>query len=142
MSTFPCFDSRHRSGITLIEVVASLMLMSSLLVGILLAFSRHQRQLDLVADRHRANTAINLLMYEWFDSDADFPVGDSGICPGDPGLMWTSVAVGQVQLTDELIAAKIRVNVFAVEHPDRALASIELVDRLPHDPANTTRRNR
>src|SRR5688572_8212504 len=75
-------------GMTLIEVVAGLALMATLLVALLQAKVGHARQANL-ADRKLAAvaTADRLLTY-WWSEPGRFPIESTGRLRDDPRFAW------------------------------------------------------
>lgn len=80
-----CFDCSKRQGLTLIEVVAAIGLVSTLLVTTVIAFSRASRQIRHVEARESAITATDRMIAEWF-STGDFPVHGATGKIDDTGL--------------------------------------------------------
>lgn len=127
----PCCRRRTDTGITLIEVVASLALLSMLLVGILKSFAANQKQLTLASQQRIANTAMDELLAEWFESPEPFPVNASGVFGDEKQFAWKTSWVRNIQVGQNLPAQVIRVQVSSVTSSDRILSMVEIVDRLP-----------
>ena len=80
----------RRRGLTLIEVVAALALMATLLVAVLTIKAGLTRR-RAVADRQlRAVAAADALLTAWWADPATFPVGRSGPVPAEPSLAWST----------------------------------------------------
>jgi prepilin-type N-terminal cleavage/methylation domain-containing protein len=103
--------SRHRA-FTLIEVVAALTLMSMLLVGTVMAFNRHQRQIDSARLRQSALDATDALMSEWFSRETAFPENGSGIFESEAELHWRTRTVSQSLLAGKFPVITLEFSVF------------------------------
>jgi len=80
----------RRRGLTLIEVVAALALMATLLVAVLTIKAGLARR-RAAADRQlRAVAAADGLLTAWWADPPSFPVGRSGPVPTDPALAWST----------------------------------------------------
>ena len=78
-------------GLTLVEVVAALALMATLLVAVLAIKSGLARR-RAAADRQlRAVAVADRLLADWWQDPTTFPVGRSG--RADPALAWTTTVV-------------------------------------------------
>ena len=88
------------SGLTLIEVVASVALLSTLLVGLLSSHAKHLRQINTA---HRTNQAIELtdqLLARWFASDDPLPRDKASRFAENPTLYWRSTVRSQLRDTE------------------------------------------
>src|SRR5687768_12235907 len=80
-------------GMTLIEVVAGLALMATLLVALLQAKVGHARQTN-VAERKLAAVAIaDRLLSEWWRAPEKFPIETTGRVRSDPRFAWRTALV-------------------------------------------------
>ena len=79
---------RLRKGVTLVEVVASLLLLSTLLVVVLAAFSDHVRQIRRAHRRLAAVAAADRLLVDWFSTPGQFPRNTTNAVSGDDQLAW------------------------------------------------------
>ena len=119
-----------RSGFTLIEVIASLVLIGTLMVGVLMAHRRCARQTKLSKRRMAAIEVLDGMMDDWAEPEADRTLsldGASGKAPGDNKFHWRKLVAGQ--LPDELLGLSImRIEVFdpSFESGD-SLAFVEIV---------------
>jgi prepilin-type N-terminal cleavage/methylation domain-containing protein len=78
----------RRAGLTLIEVIAALVILGTLLVGIVLSRSRHSRQIALAERKMQAVRAADGLLTRWWSSPEGIPLGNSGQVESDPSLRW------------------------------------------------------
>ena len=78
----------RRAGLTLIEVVAAIAILGSVLVGIVLAKSRHTRQLALAERKQQAVRAADRLITRWWTREQGIPVGEQGVLKSDKSLHW------------------------------------------------------
>ena len=83
----------RRPGLTLIEVVAALALMATLLVAILTIKSGLSRRRAAADRRLRAVAAADGLLTQWWTDPATFPVDRSGPVAADPSLGWATHAL-------------------------------------------------
>jgi hypothetical protein len=121
-------STRHRAGTTLVEVLAALVLTGSLLVALVLAKSRHERQWDTAQRRLAAVRAADQLLAGWWAEPGSMPLSGTGVVEDQPQLLWRTSLVSNTPVEQlgarvlqlELLAADGRVH----EPP---LAMVELV---------------
>ncbi|MEO1524021.1 MAG: type II secretion system protein [Planctomycetota bacterium] len=89
---------RRRSGLTLIEVVVALVLMGSVLVGSLLAFSAHRKQLSIANKQIEATIIAESLVRELSARQSGMPSSERGLVPGYPNWMWQTSIAGQAEV--------------------------------------------
>lgn len=77
-----------RLGMTLVEVVVGLLLLSTLLVGLLTAFGQHAKQIRRSRIRMEAICATDQLMAEWFSESGRLPYEDQGEVEGHEEFTW------------------------------------------------------
>src|SRR3982751_5795038 len=99
-----------RRGMTLVEVVASLALLASLLVGLLLAKARYTRQSALADRRLEAVRAADRLVTEGWGGPTRFPRRGAGRIDGPNDLSWQTDLVANPAL-GELGAQVVRLEV-------------------------------
>ena len=81
--------AHQRGGLTLIEVVAGLSLLSIVLVTGLVGMRHLDRQLRMAADKIKAVQAADQLLSHWFAWPADFPWQSSGrVSVEGTALIW------------------------------------------------------
>ena len=95
---------------TLVEVVASLALLASLLVGLLLAKARYTRQSALADRRLEAVRAADRLLSEWWADPARFPRRGAGRVDVVSNLAWQTSLVANPTL-GELGAQVVRLQI-------------------------------
>ncbi len=130
--------SRHRPGLTLVEVVAGLALMATLLVSVLVIKARLTHSMAAAEARSRAVTAANAMLTDWWATPATFPVGRSGVVPGYPGLNWQTRVVPN-PAAERLVSRIVRLDIAAAEPTTPTPAALTSVDVLlplepPHAP--------
>ena len=94
-----CSSLSRGRGLTLIEVVAGLALMSSILVAVLFLKSRYARQ-QALADHHlQSLAAADALLSAWWQTPAKFPRQGSGSIGSQPTLGWRTKPLPNSELT-------------------------------------------
>lgn len=117
---------RQALGLTLIEVIAGLALLGTLLVAILLAKGRYARQWTLANRRVEAATAADALLSRWWTDIESFPRDDSGRLDGH--LRWRT-SRQEVKAIEDLNVGAVRLEILDTRRQDQktALVSIEVV---------------
>lgn len=116
-----------RAALTLVEVVASLALLGTLLVGILVAHRRHVEQIHLASARIEAAQAADDLLLKWSAEGTWGAVTSTGIFEGRDDLVWRWSVIPSPQLR-QMGAAIGRLEVFAaVTSDERPLSSVEVI---------------
>lgn len=133
--SWPCLRAR---GLTLIEVVAAIAILGTLLVGVVLAKSRHTRQAVLAQTKMQAVLLTDELIAGWWDSEEGVPIASEGVLSEAHALRWETRLVSNREISS-LGARVVRV---AVHGQDPALQVAEgldqpvlIVDLVVPDPA-------
>lgn len=103
------------AGLTLIEVVASVVLLATVLTGMVIAKSRHTRQLALSQRISTAVRAADELIATWHLSSDGVPVDRTGSIAGDESLHWRTRLVAGHEL-ESWRASVVRVEVMDANH--------------------------
>lgn len=91
----PCRAStRSQSAFTLVEVVVGLSLMASVLVGSLISFTAHHRQLRAAESKLTAVSIADELLSRLSGSRQGVPRAGRGAIAGRPGWYWQTRIVG------------------------------------------------
>lgn len=77
-----------RSGLTLLEVLAGLALLATLLAGVLTAYGNHVRQVRRTQLRLKAADAADRMLTDWFQRPGGFPEEGCGTVPADVKIDW------------------------------------------------------
>jgi len=109
------------------------------LVGIVLAKSRHTRQLAVAERKHEAVRVADALISQWWTRPEGVPINEQGIVDNHPSLRWETRLV-QNRPIDELGARVLRVELH-VANPDESpldpddhkLVTVDLVLPMPQD---------
>ena len=72
-----------RPGLTLVEVLAALVLLGTILTGLVMAKSHHTRQLARTAERQTGIRLADQLITRWWTSPQGIPVDQRGAIDGD-----------------------------------------------------------
>jgi type II secretory pathway pseudopilin PulG len=102
--------SSARRGLTLVEVVAGLLLLATLLTAVLTAFRTHAAQIRHARERLQANDMANELLRGWLAQGAMPPIGTQKPLDGTDGWAWRIAADGLVQ-TEPVRIESIRVEI-------------------------------
>lgn len=76
------------TGLTLIEVLAAIAILGTVLAGVVLSKSRHTHQLALSRRKNEAVRAADRLIGGWWTGSEGVPVGKSGPIEADASLTW------------------------------------------------------
>lgn len=112
-------SSRSRAlGLTLIEVVTALAILGTLLVGIVLAKSRHNDQLARARLQAQAVEQTDQLIADWWTRPQGVPIGEQGAVPGSDRLRWQTRVVDNREI-NQLGVRVVRVQVVDAPRSDR-----------------------
>ncbi len=130
--------SRPSRGLTLVEVVAAIAILGTVLVGVVVSKARHTHQLALARRRTAAVRAADALIAAWWTSPEGVPVDENGPVAAEPTLLWETRVVDNPEIR-ALGARVVRVTFRpatvekpAAKAPDEALLTVDLV--LPEPP--------
>jgi type II secretory pathway pseudopilin PulG len=124
----PCFRSNGRSAaFTLIEVIAGLTLMATVLVGSLLSFAAHQKQRRFADAKIAAVTIADDLLHVMSNSPDGIPATGRGRIPGQRNWFWQTSVVGAMAPAQTPIRV-IRFEIMEQSSPGqiRALVTVDL----------------
>jgi len=128
MTPIRCLHSWNRRGLTLIEVVAGLALLASLLVGCLTAYGHHVRQVRQARQRLAAVRAADALLAQWFQESGRIPVAAQNSFAGAGQLCWRTRLISDPGA--ELLASQVvRLEILPpLDQPDRTtILSIDVL---------------
>ncbi len=112
---------------TLVEVLAGLALLATLLVGVFITKGRAARQWSVAGERLRAVEAADALLSAWWHGPGELPRFAEGAVPGEAGLWWRTRAV-RSQGVEALGAQVVRLEIVARrESQARPLVSVDVV---------------
>lgn len=83
-----------RLAFTLIEVIAGLILMGSLVASGLVALSSHQHAILLAKQKLQANQIAEMLLTNWYEVQGRVPLRDQGIIGSQCEWIWRTQPVG------------------------------------------------
>jgi|WetSurMetagenome_2_1015567.scaffolds.fasta_scaffold593876_2 hypothetical protein len=112
---------QSRAALTLIEVVAAIAILGSVLVGVVLASARLTHQAAEARRQAVAVRAADELITRWWTSKEGVPVGSEGAVESDATLAWSARLVTN-EAVDRLGARVVRV---AVREADPQTSSRE-----------------
>ncbi len=120
----------HR-GFSLLEVVAGLVLMASVLSVVLVSYGRqHRRNRDAQALMLAVDLADNLLL-GWTESQQGVPLHDAGVMPGYRGWLWRTQVL-RVEQRMGVSLPIVQLEIFSVSGGSangRAVLTVEVVGR-------------
>ena len=121
-------NSSDRRGLTLVEVIAGLVLLATLLTAVLVGFKTHAAQIRGARDRLKATEMADELLSGWMAEGVLPPIGTQKALAGTDGWAWRLLAnesqqSGPVKIGSVSIEI-IRLRDAAVEE---VLASVALV---------------
>jgi prepilin-type N-terminal cleavage/methylation domain-containing protein len=129
----------RRNGLTLLEVLAAVAILGTILVGVVIAKSRHTRQLAATERLDAAVRAADELIAAWWASPRGIPIDDSGELGTDGSLVWRTRTVANKEI-ESLGARVVRVEVRsrAIVAFDTPVVAVEVVLPDPkHHPRST-----
>jgi prepilin-type N-terminal cleavage/methylation domain-containing protein len=121
-------SSSGRRGLTLVEVIAGLVLLATLLTSVLAAFKTHAGQIRAARDRLKASELAEGLLGDWMARNQLPAVGTQKPLPDTEGWMWRVLA-NEPQLSGAAPVRTVRVEICRPQEPAREqiLASVSLV---------------
>lgn len=140
-----CSGCSRRAGVTLIEVVAAIAILGTILVGVVMSKARHTRQVALTLRINQAVLVADELIAGWWASEAGPPIGASGIAGGEAVFVWEThlvknealAALGTRVLHVEIREAEGALGARAAEG---AVVAVDLVLPAPVKPAANGKR--
>jgi hypothetical protein len=129
---------RRSRGLTLIEILGALVILSTLFVGILVAKGRSIRQLYHAEEKAAAIELTDALVSKWWSNPAQFPRNKRGKIEGHENREWRTSIISNDQLR-RLGAQQVRVELFDADSTHRVLVQLDVVlpdpDFVPPVPA-------
>ena len=115
----------NRGGLTLVEVVVAMLLLGSLLVMVLVGFSRHAVQIERASQRIRVMEIAEAQLAEWHLRFGFVPINEEGefVIDGKT-YRWQTRPVEQM-IDRQFMVGKVAFEVFSVEE-DIPILSLEL----------------
>jgi len=116
-----------RHALTLIEVVTALALLSTLLVGILVAFRKNAERMRAELQVRTVVAGVDQLLLSWAEQGTYVPLRGSGALPGLDGFTWQTHLVSRASRS-ALGVEIVRFEVRAERAPDAGgpILAIEL----------------
>lgn len=125
--------SPRRRGLTLVEVVAAIAILGTLLVGVLSAKSRFTRQFRDAQRREQAVRAADVLLESWWADVKHFPRNDHGVVENQPTLRWQTETRDDPQcrlLLAQVVRLTIQDTASPIPGADTDRAALVVVDLL------------
>ena len=128
-----CSAPSQRAGLTLIEVIAAIAILGTLLVGIVLARTQHTRQLALATRKDAAIQAADELIASWWTNQEGIPINSSGYIPTDSTFAWRTQIIPNPEI-EQTGAQAVRIEITDTsptlpQHPsiNMPLVTVEVV---------------
>jgi Tfp pilus assembly protein FimT len=123
-----------RRGLTLVEVIAGLVLLATLLTTVLAAFKTHAAQIRGSHERLKANEIAKELLSGWLAKGALPPVGTQQALAGTEDWIWRLLA-NDSQPSGSINIGSVRVEIVRSQNsaPEEILTSVVLV--VPGNPS-------
>ena len=119
----------HCHGMTLVEVVAGMALLGTLLVSIVMATSRLTAQSHLATRRVQAYQVADELLTEWWNDLENIPRNQSAMVPGYDDWRWQTVTTdADIEGTD---AELVTLEIFEAGVGTVSLARVEILVSVP-----------
>ena len=131
----PCSISRRRRGVTLIETLAGLVILGTLLVSVAIARGRFLRQIAEADRRLAAIRATDAMLATWMSGPAqNVPVGKEGVLDSTQSLIWRTREFRDPEAS-RMSTIVVRLEVFdqSSSASNRAAAPVFAVEFLLHD---------
>lgn len=106
-----CSRCSRERGLTLIEVVAAITILGMVLVGVVVAKSRHTHQLSRAQQKQVAVRVADDLISKWWLDSHLVPIDAEGELATDPPLIWRTRIVDSYEI-EQLAARVVRVELF------------------------------
>ena len=119
------FCNPRRTGFTLVEVLAAVLLAGTLLAAVLTATRLHSRQLRTAERKQAAVETLDGLLESWHQSPARKP-GSTGRISGTPAWRWSRRVIQRPTAASPF--QLVRVELFALDQPGPPLAMVELLE--------------
>lgn len=129
-----CSTSCRRRGLTLIEVTAGILILSTLLVATIVAFQQHVRQIERSQRIIDAVRGADELLDEWFSRGTVLPTHGEARVPRDESLVWRTTVDGGGQDGDARQTVRLEISNAAATGAEPALAVVELPSAVPATP--------
>lgn len=128
----PSWVRYRTSGFTLIEVLAGLALLGTLLVSILVAKNQYMRQARLANRTVEACTAADALLGTWWEHPETMPRFGSGDVDGSNTLQWRVDRVSAPEVDERFDADVVRLEVYElVGEAEVVLVEIDVIAPRP-----------
>tara|TARA_R110002049_G_scaffold4601_5_gene32723 strand:+ start:1012325 stop:1012750 length:426 start_codon:yes stop_codon:yes gene_type:complete len=124
-------SSATRGGFTLLEVVVGLILMATVLIGSMLSYSAHQRQLVASDKRIAAVSFADDLLSQLTAGQRRMPTSIRGVVAAQPNWYWQTAIIGRTAPMNVPMDV-VRLSVFEVR-PDgtvQVLTSVDVVEPI------------
>jgi prepilin-type N-terminal cleavage/methylation domain-containing protein len=112
-----CSRSSTRAGLTLLEVVAAIAILGTVLAGMVLARSHHARQIARAQRLENAVRVADELLSGWWTRPQGIPIAESGSVDGNASLSW------QTRLVADLAIGTLGARVVRIEVRDLDMAA-------------------
>ena len=130
------WKKRNRSGLTLVEIVASISLASMAIVMILSAVAQHQRQLKRVAQKKEAAQHLELQLADWLESSEPLPHNETGQFETTDQFVWQAKTINSPS-ANRWQARKVEIQVFDNSDLSSPVLKMELLAKRVDSTGNS-----
>lgn len=121
------FSNCNSKGLTLVEVLASIVLATIAMTLVLVSINKHNRQMHIAEQKQYAMDLLESKLAEWFDSGIAFPIDQTGYIPGEPDYYWKTVSKPAFPFGLDQRAIKLKVQIVYPRPSGKSLAQVELL---------------
>ncbi len=119
---------KKRRGLTLVEVVAALVLLATLLVGMLSSYQIHRQQIVRATEGRQAVDVAEQLLADWFTATPSVPRNARGtVMVNRKRWIWTTATVSRRQLTKETYTEIVRLRVYSSKMKGRPAVEVDVM---------------
>ena len=119
--------TRSTDGLTLIEVIASVGLLATLLVMTVSIRANHVRQINQSHEIEEAVAAIDYQMAIWFEDSASIPLNQTGSFDGSETIYWKTTQLESTSTNPNWNPVSIRIEAISVVNQS-AVAFVDILD--------------
>jgi hypothetical protein len=118
---------------TLLEVAAATVILSTLLIGVVLARARFVHQWTRADRQLRASAAADALLTKWWKDPGHFPLAAKGAVPAEPQMIWQTMPVTSAEAQSLGVrVVRLEIHWRPTTDPSSLLVAVEVLVRDEH----------